>query len=83
MRLREAGAVGDVCLRFFDADGAAVSTGLDERVLAVPTDVYWGIPRKIGVAGGERKHTAVRAAARGGWVDVLVTDPWTARALLA
>ena len=81
-RLRAAGAVGDVCLRFFDALGAVVPTGFDDRVLAIPGDVYRGIPRKIGVAGGARKHTAIRAALHGRWVDVLVTDPWTARALL-
>jgi DNA-binding transcriptional regulator LsrR (DeoR family) len=34
------------------------------------------------VAGGERKHQAVRAAVAGGWVDTLVTDAGTAAFLL-
>lgn len=80
-RLREAGAVGDVCLRFFDADGTAVETDLDQRVLAIPRDLYRAIPRKIGVAGGARKLGAIRAAAVGRWMDVLVTDSVTARSL--
>jgi DNA-binding transcriptional regulator LsrR (DeoR family) len=80
-RLRDAGAVGDVCLRFFDAAGTAVPTDLDDRVLGIPRDTYRAIPRKIGVAGGARKATAIRAAAGGGWVDVLVTDAATARTL--
>jgi DNA-binding transcriptional regulator LsrR (DeoR family) len=81
-RLREAGAVGDVCLRFFDADGAPVVTDLDDRVLAIPRDVYRAVPRRIGVAGGARKASAIRAAASGRWVDVLITDAPTARLLL-
>src|SRR5206468_6403282 len=32
-QLRSAGAVGDVCLRFFDADGRSTETPLDQRVL--------------------------------------------------
>lgn len=31
---------------------------------------------------GESKHQAIRAAVRGGWVNVLLTDISTARALL-
>ena len=46
-------------------------------------NVYRRIPRRIGLAGGERKHAAIRAAIAGYWVNVLVTDLSTARALLA
>ena len=41
------------------------------------------IPRRIGFAGWQRKHAAVRAAIAGNWVNVVVTDLETARALLA
>src|SRR4051812_29624472 len=57
-RLRAAGAVGDVCLRFFDADGATVLPDLDSRVPAVPRDAFRAIPRRVGVAGGARKAAA-------------------------
>jgi DNA-binding transcriptional regulator LsrR (DeoR family) len=80
-RLRELGAVGDVCLRFFDADGILVDTDLHERVLGISSDALRAIPRKVGIAGGERKHDAIRAALAGGWLDVLITDVATARAL--
>ena len=81
-RLRAAGAVGDVCLRFFDAAGQPVETELDDRVLAISREDYRAIPRRIGVAGGTSKHTAIRAALQGRWIDVLVTDSDTASALL-
>ncbi len=38
-------------------------------------------PRRIGVAGGANKYRAIRAALRGGWVNVLITDLDTARGL--
>jgi len=41
------------------------------------------VPRRVAVAGGERKVTAVLGALRGGWVNVLVTDVETARRLVA
>jgi DNA-binding transcriptional regulator LsrR (DeoR family) len=75
-------AVGDVCHRFFDADGALVRGDLDDRVVGISPDDYRAIPRRVGVAGGARKHAAIRAALRGGWVNVLLTDVEAARALL-
>lgn len=81
-RLRELGAVGDVCLRFFDADGALVESPLNDRVLGLSVDELRRVPRRVAVAGGERKVDAIRATLQGRWVDVLITDNWTARALL-
>ncbi len=77
------GAVGDVCHRFFDADGNLVRGQLDDRVVGISPADYRGIPRRVGLAGGARKHAAIRAALRGGWVNVLLTDVETARTLLS
>jgi DNA-binding transcriptional regulator LsrR (DeoR family) len=81
--LRDLGAVGDICLRFFDADGGHVHSDLDGRVVGIEPDALLAVPRRIGVAGGTRKHSAIRASVLGGWVNVLVTDVDTAEALLA
>ena len=80
-QLRNAGAVGDVCLRFFDVNGAAVKTSLDDRVMSITPADLMQVPRRVGVAGGATKYPAIRAALRGAWVNVLVTDLDTARAL--
>jgi DNA-binding transcriptional regulator LsrR (DeoR family) len=80
-QLRDAGAVGDVCLRFFDISGATVKTSLDERVMSITPADLMQVPRRVGVAGGASKYRAIRAALRGSWVNVLVTDLGTARAL--
>ena len=80
--LRALGAVGDVCLRFFDAQGTLVSSPFNERVLGVPPELLKAVPRRVGVAGGTNKHAAIRAALLGGWVNILVTDLGTADVLL-
>jgi len=81
-RLHAAGAVGDVCLRFFDSAGTLVPSDLDDRVVGIDADTLRSIPRRIGIAGGQSKHRAIHAAVRGGWVSVLITDTGTAAALL-
>ena len=80
--LSSEGAVGDICLRFFDAAGHPVAGRLDERVIGIRLDELTVIGRRIAVAGGTRKTAAIRAALRGGWVNTLITDRATAESLL-
>ncbi len=79
---RRQGAVGDVCLRFFDAEGYPVITELDRRVIGIPLEQLRRVERTVGIAGSSRKHVAIRGALRGGWVNVLITDRFTAEMLL-
>ena len=81
--LGERGAVGDICLRFFDVHGAPVSSSLDERVIGITAEQLRRIDRCVGVAGGARKYDAILGALRGGWINVLVTDRATAGRLIA
>lgn len=80
--LRDAGAVGDVCLRFFDRNGDLVDAPIQDRVLGISPDTLKRIPRRIGVAGGGPKLSAIRGAVKGGWVNILITDLETGRQLL-
>jgi DNA-binding transcriptional regulator LsrR (DeoR family) len=80
--LSSQGAVGDICLRFFDAAGHPVAGRLDERVIGIQLDELKAVGRCIAVAGGTRKTAAIRAALLGGWVNTLITDLATAEALL-
>ncbi|HUT21396.1 MAG TPA: sugar-binding transcriptional regulator [Anaerolineae bacterium] len=81
-RLHELGAVGDISLRFFDAQGRAVQHEINERIIGPTLEQIRGIRRVIGVAGGREKHDVIRAALRGALIDVLVTDRETAEHLL-
>ena len=80
--LASAGAVGDICFRFFDASGNPVSSALDERVVGISLDDFRRIPRRGGVGGGLHKVPAIRGALSGGLLTTLVTDTDTARAIL-
>ncbi|MTD13235.1 sugar-binding transcriptional regulator [Nakamurella sp. YIM 132087] len=79
--LRSLGAVGDVCFRYFDADGRPVASNLDQRLVGITPTELMRIPRRVGVAGGSRKFSAIRAALAGGWINVLITDLEMARRL--
>jgi hypothetical protein len=65
-----------------DSAGVLVRSDLDGRVVGIDPDTLRGIPRRIGMASGKSKHGAIRAALRGGWVNVLLTDTVTANSLL-
>lgn len=81
--LTDAGAVGDMSLRFFDLQGQLVKTPLDERVVGLPFADLLRIPRVIALAGGASKTQAIMGALRTGAIDVLVTDKFTAARLVA
>lgn len=80
--LRDSGAVGDVCLRFFDRMGRIVRTPLDERVMGMSLEELHRVPRVVGIAGGGRKFEAIQGALRGRHVNVLITDRFTAARLV-
>lgn len=79
--LAKLGAVGDVCMRFFDENGKSLKTNLDKRIIGISADQLKKITRRVAVAGGARKQKAIRAALKGGWVNVLITDHKTAKKL--
>jgi DNA-binding transcriptional regulator LsrR (DeoR family) len=81
-QLSHRGAVGDICLRFFDGDGAAVVTPLDERVISMELADLRRVDRVVGIAGGRRKLAALRGALAGRWINVLITDRQTAERLV-
>jgi DNA-binding transcriptional regulator LsrR (DeoR family) len=81
-QLSRLGAVGDICLRFFDAEGRPVSTPLNDRVISMELEALRRVPRVVGIAGGRRKLAAIRGALAGRWINVLITDRSTAERLL-
>ena len=81
--IRGKGAVGEVDLRFLDANGKPIASKLDELVIGVTIEQLKKAERRIGVAGGKDKHEPTLAAIRGGLVNMLVTDQETAEYLLA
>lgn len=76
--LAASGAVGDICLRFFDKHGKLIESELNDRVLGISPEQMLRVDRRIGIAGGIRKYAAIRAATEGKWINVLITDKKTA-----
>jgi DNA-binding transcriptional regulator LsrR (DeoR family) len=79
--LRQEKAVGDILLRFFDQNGKLVETGLEKRVISMSLEQLSKVSRAVGVAGGSRKYAAILGALRGHWINILVTDHFTAKRL--
>jgi DNA-binding transcriptional regulator LsrR (DeoR family) len=80
--LQRQGAVGDIGLRFFDTVGNAMETPLNERVIGMTLAELRRVPRAVGIAGGRRKLAAIQGALAGHWINMLITDHFTAERLL-
>ncbi len=81
--LREMGAVGAICGRFFDQDGNSCWPQLNDRTIGLSLGQIRKIKHKVMVSANTAKLEAVKAAIRGGFVDVLIVDYETAELLLA
>jgi DNA-binding transcriptional regulator LsrR (DeoR family) len=76
--IQQSGVVGDICLRFYDANGKEVKDTLGNRVIGIELEKLSRIRTTIGIAGGKRKFAAILAGLRGKWINTLVTDQFTA-----
>ena len=80
--LRSKDAVGDILLQYFDGEGIPVKSSLNNRVVSMELEQLKKVDRAIGIAGGTRKFTAIRGALRGGLINILITDNFTAQKLV-
>ena len=76
------GAVGDICLRYFDIDGKPIASDVDERVMGISLDDLKQVERVVGVTGGPNKYRAIHAALAGKLVNVIITDHVSAQNVL-
>ena len=80
--VKDAGAVGVICGRFYDEAGNLVKVPVEERIIATDLDLFKKAGHTIAVAGGSSKIVPLLAAIRGGFCNSLVTDDKTANVLL-
>lgn len=73
---------GDICSRFFAADGTPVATEMQEKTLSIELATLKQARYVIGLASGEEKHAAILGALRGQHINALVTDRATAEYLV-
>jgi DNA-binding transcriptional regulator LsrR (DeoR family) len=80
--LQDQGIVGDILMRFYDANGNSVSTDLDQRIISVQWDTIREIPTIIAMAAGQEKIRCILGALKGRFIHGLVTDMNTAHILI-
>ncbi|WP_158212267.1 sugar-binding transcriptional regulator [Natranaerobius trueperi] len=80
--LREQGAVGDICSRYFTIEGEIFNKDLDERTIGIDIKSLKNKEYSIGIAGGEERAPGILGALRGGFTNVLITDEKAAQKVL-
>lgn len=81
--LIEKGVVGDVVLHFFDKDGnLELFNDFNDRVSAISMDMMKKVKNRVAIVNGEEKAEAVKAAIKGGFCNILITDVSCAEKLL-
>jgi len=80
--LKAAGAVGDICANFYDINGKVCNTSVSRRVVAIDIADLRMHNKVVAVGGGPNKWASVVGALRGGYIDVLITDKFTAEKVL-
>lgn len=81
--LEEAGAVGDICGRFFNTKGDICVPEFDGRTIAVNLESLRSKRLSVGVAAGLEKVDAIRGMLTGKYCNVLITDKDTAEELIS
>ncbi|EDS72700.1 sugar-binding transcriptional regulator [Anaerofustis stercorihominis] len=76
--LKEKGAVGNICLNYFDKEGNKIDCDFNNRVMAIDIDSIKRSKNVVCITGGEDKHEAILAALKGKYIDTLVIDKDTA-----
>jgi DNA-binding transcriptional regulator LsrR (DeoR family) len=80
--LQQKGAVGDILLHFFDEKGVPIDSEMNNRVISMSLEQLGNVNQAIGLAGGKRKFKGILGALIGGWINILITDHFTASRLL-
>lgn len=75
-------AAGDLCSRFYDDKGQIVDEELYNRTVGIRLEEFRKKETRILVAGGKEKLRAIHAALKAGYMNTLITDQYTAIALM-
>lgn len=80
--LKQSHAVGDICSRYFDNRGIICDESINERTIGIDLTQLTKKKHAILVAGGQEKVLGIYGALQGGYTNTLITDQFTARALI-
>ena len=80
--LQEKGAVGCICMMYYDINGDRVDCEWNNKLICMPLEEVKKNPMTIGVACGDYKTLPILGALRGHLPNVLITDITTATRVL-
>ncbi|WML60524.1 sugar-binding transcriptional regulator [Neobacillus sp. PS2-9] len=80
--LRSNNTVGDICSRFIDIEGRISHEALNDRTIGIELSHLAEKEFGILIAGGNSKIDGIFGALKGKHANVLITDQYTAKALL-
>jgi DNA-binding transcriptional regulator LsrR (DeoR family) len=75
------GAIGDICMRFYNISGKQVNY-LNQEIMSIDLNSLQRIPEVIAIAGGIKKTDAIIGASNGKYIKTLITDEPTALNIL-
>jgi DNA-binding transcriptional regulator LsrR (DeoR family) len=78
----KAGAVGDVCGRYFDISGKVIECGFEDRIIGVEIKQLKKARNVVAIAHSSEKSRAVCGAIRSGIINTLFIDQSCARLVL-
>jgi DNA-binding transcriptional regulator LsrR (DeoR family) len=79
--LKSLGAVGDLCLHYYNESGDPILDEGSDPVTSMMLSQLRDCPTVVALAGGLHKVEAIAGALSGGYLNVLITDCMTAAAL--
>ena len=81
---KKQGAVGDVLLKYVDANGNSDAfRSFNDRVMGLSDEKLLKVKNRVGVAVGADKGEAVLGVIRAGKVNILITDISCIRSMMA
>lgn len=74
-------AAGDLCCRFVDKHGNLIVGDLNDRTIGIDAEIFNNIPKRIGIAQGKHKISAIKGLLNKNILNHLITDTETAKLL--
>lgn len=81
-KMKARGAVGDICSRYFTAQGEIFDQDLNSRTMGIELERLKYKKYAIAIAGGKDHALGILGALRGKFLNVLITDETAAREVL-
>lgn len=72
LQLNEVGVVASVCGHYFDAQGVSCNVGINDRVLAINTELLKSVNYSIGISAEKNSLVSTLSIIKSGMINVLV-----------